>query len=61
MAPDGSIKLFENMTEDEKLKAIPIPVTKFNDVKKMSRQQRRKWYRDQDKEINNSSSQQSSK
>jgi len=46
MNPEGDIKLLEEMTEDEKKKAIEIPEKELQKVKGMNRQQRRKWFRD---------------
>ena len=49
MSPEGEVKLFDDMTEEEKKKAVAIPHEEIESIKKMNRQQRRKWYRDQAK------------
>ena len=49
MSPEGEIKSFEKMTEDEKKKAVGVPAEKLLELQCMTREQRKKWYRDQEK------------
>lgn len=49
MSPEGTIKPWGKLTDEEKKLYQPIPEEMLKEVQGMNRQLRRKWYRDQKK------------